>query len=527
MAPTGSTRTIWTMATIAVVSLAAGLGLSQMIHSPAEIAADTAPPAAGPITVPVEMRSLSNAVVLRGDAVYADPVSVTLETSDLVGPAVVTGHIPDVGATIDAGSVLLEMTGRPVIVLPGDVPVYRSLRAGASGPDVVQLKAALAALGINAGNPASDVYDAATAKGIEALYSRVGYPAPSAGDKATTTLHAAQTAARSAQDQVDAAQRDLTAAGKGTPASQRLAAQSAVDTAQAQLDAARAACADASSPTCDQVALIGAQGNLATSIAARDEADAAPDTGSAQAALTTAQRDLADAQKALADAEKDTLTPLPSNEVVYLSGTPRRIDTVDVHRGSTVTGEPVMSVSGATLQLAGSVAAADAALVTAGAPVTITLPSATVASGTVQSVGAPPPAGTAALAAGLTQVVVVPTSLTDAQRAELQGANVRITIPVGSTNGEVLAVPTAALSAGPGGEARVQLLAADATTTLVTVSTGLAAGGFVEVTTPDGQLKAGDRVVVGVAPSSTGASAQSTDRPSDRPTAKSTGGSAG
>ena len=43
MAPKGSTRTIWTMAAVAVVSLAAGLGLSQMIHSPAEIAADTAP----------------------------------------------------------------------------------------------------------------------------------------------------------------------------------------------------------------------------------------------------------------------------------------------------------------------------------------------------------------------------------------------------------------------------------------------------------------------------------------------------
>jgi len=523
MAPTGSTRTIWTMAAVAVVSLAAGLGLSQMIHSPAEIAADTAPPAAGPISVPVEMRALSNTVVLRGDAVYADPVSVTLETGDLDGPAVVTGHVPEVGATIDAGSVALEMTGRPVIVLPGDVPVYRSLRAGASGPDVVQLKAALAALGINAGNPASDVYDAATATAVEALYARVGYPAPSAGDKATATLRAAQTAARSAQDQVDAAQRDLDAAGTGTPQSQRLAAQAAVDTAQAQLDAARAACADASSPDCDQVALIGAQGNLATSIAARDEADAAPDTGSAQAAVATAQRDLTDAQKDLTDAQKDTLTPLPSSEVVYLSGTPRRIDTVDVHRGSTVTGEPVMSVSGASLQLAGSVPDADAALITAGAPVTITLPSGTDAPGTVQSVGAPPPAGTAAPEAGLTRVVVVPTDLTEAQRAELQGANVRMTIPVGSTNGEVLAVPTAALTAGPGGEARVELLADDKTTKLVTVNMGLAAGGFVEVKAPDGTLKAGDRVVVGVASSGT----KTSNKTSDKATGAATSGSAG
>ena len=29
--------------------------------------------------------------------------------------------------------------GRPVIVLPGDLPVYRTLRVGVSGPDVIQL----------------------------------------------------------------------------------------------------------------------------------------------------------------------------------------------------------------------------------------------------------------------------------------------------------------------------------------------------------------------------------------------------
>src|ERR1035437_4737154 len=170
MALTNSSRTIWTMAAVAVVSLASGLGLSQVIHSPAEVAADTAPPAAGLISVPVEMRALSNDVVLRGDAVYDDPASVTLETGDIGGPAVVTGHVPEVGTTIDSGSVVLEVTGRPVILLAGDVPVFRSLRAGVSGPDVLELKAALVALGISPGNPASDVYDAATAAAVAALY---------------------------------------------------------------------------------------------------------------------------------------------------------------------------------------------------------------------------------------------------------------------------------------------------------------------------------------------------------------------
>lgn len=138
----GSTRTIGMMALTAVVSLGAGLGLSRVITSPSEAAAQAAPPPAGPITVPVELRELNNDVVLRGDAVYEDPASVTVETGDLGGPAVVTGHVPEVGTTVDAGDVLLEVAGRPVILLTGDLPVYRTLRVGVFGPDVLQLKAA-------------------------------------------------------------------------------------------------------------------------------------------------------------------------------------------------------------------------------------------------------------------------------------------------------------------------------------------------------------------------------------------------
>src|SRR5687768_12340617 len=110
---TGSTRTIWIMAVTAVVSLGLGLGLSRMIVSPADAAANAAAPEAGPITVPVERRTLANDVVLRGDAIYEDPASVTVEVGDIGGPAVVTGQVPEVGATIDAGQVMLEITGRP------------------------------------------------------------------------------------------------------------------------------------------------------------------------------------------------------------------------------------------------------------------------------------------------------------------------------------------------------------------------------------------------------------------------------
>ena len=75
--------------------------------------------------------------------------------------------------------------------------------------------------------------------------------------------------------------------------------------------------------------------------------------------------------------------------------------------------------------------------------------------------------------------------------------SLRITIPISSTGGEVLAVPLAAVSAAADGGARVEVEYSDGTTVLIEVSTGLAASGYVAVTPIDGELAEGDRVVVG------------------------------
>ncbi len=511
---TGSTRTIWIMALTAVISLGAGLGLSRFIISPADAAANAAPPAAGPITVPVELRSLANDVVLRGDAIYEDPADVVVETGDIGGPAVVTGAVPEVGTNLEAGAVALEVAGRPVIVLPGELPVYRTLRVGVSGPDVLQLKAALAALGLDPGDVTTSSYDSATASAVEALYARVGYEAPTGGEEAELAVQAARDGVRAAEEQVGAAQRELATARAGSPQSERIRLQAEVNSAQARLDAARNACAAPSEVApCDPASVVDAQGALDVAVAARAEGLSSPDTAGQQAAVTAAQRALDDARDALAEAQEDVVTPLPASEVVYLASLPRRVDDVTVRRGSTVSGTAVMSVSGATLQIAGMVSPEDAALIAAGSVVTIAMPDGTEAPGTVQSVGAPDDAptgeegegdgeGQGAGADGRMRVVVVPDALTEEQRAQLQGANVRMTVPVSATEGEVLAVPTAALTAGPGGEARVEVLRedteGDAESVLVTVETGLAADGFVEVTAVDGELAAGDRVVVGV-----------------------------
>ena len=85
----------------------------------------------------------------------------------------------------------------------------------------------------------------------------------------------------------------------------------------------------------------------------------------------------------------------------------------------------------------------------------------------------------------------------DEEMEELNYANVKVTIPVQSTGGDVMAVPMAALAAAANGSSRVQVEDGDGTTRFVVVDTGLAAGGYVEIIPPDGLLDAGDRVVVG------------------------------
>lgn len=495
----GSTRTIWILGVTAVISLGAGLGLSKLIVSPSEAAANAAPPEAGQITVPVEQRTLSNEVIMRADAIYEDPVQVTIEAGDIGGPAVVTGRVPEVGTELAAGDVALEVTGRPVIVLTGDLPVYRTLRAGVSGPDVLQLKAALAALGIDPGNESSDTYDSATAAAVRTLYTRVGYPAPSAGPEAEAAIDIARDMVRSAEEQVASAKRALDLAKEGIPDSERIRLEGNVTIAQKAYDDAVAACAEPDPTDCAEV--VAAQVDLDVAAAVLAEALASVDTAAERSAYDAARRALSDARADLAEAQQGVLTPMPASEVIYLANTPRRVDTIDVRRGSMIAGSPVMSVSGATLQLTGTLSRSDADLITEGSQVLITMPDGSEITGTVESLGGESPVpeqpGMGEPDPNRERVIVIPDDITEEQRFQIYGMNVRVRIPVSATEGEVLAVPIAAVTAGPGGESRVEVVE-DGVSRLVTVQLGLAAGGYVEVAGLDGPLEVGDRVVVGV-----------------------------
>jgi multidrug efflux pump subunit AcrA (membrane-fusion protein) len=79
---------------------------------------------------------------------------------------------------------------------------------------------------------------------------------------------------------------------------------------------------------------------------------------------------------------------------------------------------------------------------------------------------------------------------------QLNRVSVRLTIPVQSTQGEVIAVPISAVSLAADGTSRVQV-DINGALEYVPVTPGLSAGGYVEVTPIEGKLKPGQLVVVG------------------------------
>ena len=461
------------IAITAACALLAGVGgfvAASFVLSPAESAARAAPPPAGPISVSVTRNVLHSQVVTRGDVNYSDPVQVTIPAGS--GTQVLTGRVPEAGAEVTEGMVLAEVSGRPVIVLGGPLPSYRTLVPGSTGPDVKQLQEALARLGYNPGD-ADGVYDSDVATAVAALYVAAGYPAPAASGEAIAALDAAKQRESAAEKQVNDANAALDAAGKGPTWSAQLAADAAVNAAAAALTQAQAM------TPADPAAVQAAEDQLEIAKAQRAEVNATPDTSQQESALDAAGQELAAAQAARSEAEAAVATPLPNGEVVYLTSLPRRVDEVLIKIGEVLNG-PLLQVSGATLQVTVTVSEDEAALLAAGMTAQLTVPGVGAVAATIGSVATAPPTADAADATRR-EVVLDPAQLTTEQATALRGANIKVIIEVASTAGEVLSVPLAALFSDADGNTQVEVLGADGVTRFQRVTTGLTAGGQVEV----------------------------------------------
>lgn len=313
---------------VAVVSGAVGIAAGLLLKSPEDIAASAAAPTPSLITAEVEERVLVNAVDVDvelvsehtigvgptgqaqqgGDRNKAGEGSHTGSASGRHPTAdVITGLPVSVGDAVEAGSAVVELSGRPVIALTGTIPPYRDLVPAASGPDVTQLQQALVAQGLLSDSQVDGVYGPATSDAVSQLYSRLGYTAPT------------------------------TDGGSGEDAKALRDARAAVRQAQ------------------DAVTAAGQQGGAA-----------AADSMS----LATAQAALADAQADLADIEARTGVILPRSEVVFVPGGSATVLSVSGQIGQEAAQE-VLSLGAGELVLRGKVVASQAASLSVGASATV------------------------------------------------------------------------------------------------------------------------------------------------------------
>src|SRR4051812_10507589 len=70
------------LAALVAVTIVGWIGARQ-IRSPAQVAADTAPPEPSPITIPVVRRTLAAKVIVRGTVRFGAPQTVVLATSKI------------------------------------------------------------------------------------------------------------------------------------------------------------------------------------------------------------------------------------------------------------------------------------------------------------------------------------------------------------------------------------------------------------------------------------------------------------
>lgn len=456
------------------------------IKSPEQVAAETEPPVPSLITVPVEEMVISNDVVTRGTVRFEQPESITVSSVALEGVSPVVTGMPEIGDEFVEGDVLYEVAGRPAFVLEGDLPLFRTVRIGDEGEDIAQLQAALVRLGF-AIEEIDGVYGDETEDAVVAFYQSRGYEPLEASDAARGAYTSARDSYNSSRDSVADAQRSVDAA----KAAQAIAVD-ALDLAEDRLAQGEAGAHPDTGlpPTAEELAVLRADVDAAVLAVS----DASAQVVSADSGLKGAKRSQTASGAVLSQSRAALGYPAPETEFLFFSAFPIRVDSVLVERGDIAQGE-IMQVSGARLAIDSAVKIAEAGYVEVGAPVTIELGRLGITTtGTVSFVAGGP--GTNDVAVDRVYVEILP----DEVRADLNNTNVKITIPVASqsTSGAVLAVPAAALSATGAGDTIVTVEDPNGTTRAVIVIPGLStAGGMVEVTPVDGDLEAGDRVVVG------------------------------
>jgi peptidoglycan hydrolase-like protein with peptidoglycan-binding domain len=450
------------------------------------------------LTAPVQKTVLSSVIVTRGDVKLADAELIKIDSDLGDQPAagavpIVTKLPPPKGSVVKEGSVLATVSGRPILLLEGVLPMYRRIIPGVSGPDVKQLEAALDRLGFQPGK-LDGVYDAGTQRAVARFYRSAGYNSVGPTSDESAQLSSATDQLRAAEQALSAARLALRQAEAGPSKPELLAARVAVNAAERALANAKATRREAVSAADpgdrarvlrEQNALVAdATDALALARAQQDQL-MVRGTSVERQAVQAAEANVVAAQRSLVALSARTGVSVPQGEIVFVHKLPRQVADVPARLGKEPSGGLVSLASSETVVLA-ALTSADLEQVRVGSTARLTdSDDGDLGAGVVTKINSE--------GEEVTAEISPPSDFTGSL-----GSNIKVTLAVESTEQSVLVVPLGAVSTDGSGSSTVAVRNASGETRTVKVKLGLVAQGLAEVTPIGGALAPGDEVVLGL-----------------------------
>ncbi|SEJ02360.1 hypothetical protein SAMN04487917_103361 [Arthrobacter sp. yr096] len=168
----------WWLIPVAVLVVLAGLGAAYWAGGSGMAGAEPTPSLAVvvPVSATVERRAVVKQTVVAGKVIAGAQAVLRASLADGVDRLVVTSAAKEAGSLVVPGELLAVVSGRPLLILPASVPLYRDITHGDTGPDVEALQTGLASLGY--GCPVTGTFDLPTQQALGFWYKAAGFQAP-------------------------------------------------------------------------------------------------------------------------------------------------------------------------------------------------------------------------------------------------------------------------------------------------------------------------------------------------------------
>jgi HlyD family secretion protein len=428
-----------------------GLIGATFVKSPAQLAADTAPPAPTVVTAQVTDQSLTATVAMRGVVYPGTQYDVAATSLGSSGGQLYITKLPiRSGDQITNGVLLAEIDGEPMFVLKGSIPAWRTLSPGEHGPDVAELQNALALLGDYNGGDTVGYFGQATKDAVSEFYTHLGYTAPTTGGGTQQAVDQARKAVTADEAEIE----NLTKHKQSTAAAHR------------QLQT-------------DEQALSQAEAADGPEIPASDVVF-----------LPQVPETVVAVSGGVGQQPGSPFVELSAGDGLALTGELPPGDASELKPGETVTIYDEVSGVHAT----GKVASIGAPTSNVPTGTTVNIGGSSGSSGSSGGSSDGSSSGSSGASTTFVPVNITPDSpLPEA----LSGENVLVTVETGRTSSRVLTVPVAAIVTTASGQSQVTVVKPSGKQVSVPVTPGLSAGGYVQVTPVSGHaLHAGDSVVV-------------------------------